>query len=231
MSDTASIRNEWIPNLLVEVIGTFCLVFMGIGAIHLAGNDVVAVALAHGLAIGMMVAATGHISGGAFNPAVALALLVARKLSPTKTVLYVVAELVGAVLAAWAITAVFQNGISVVAGGTPAVGAGFSTRNAFIAEIITTFFLAYVIFGVAIDKRNVSTIAALAIGLTITMDILATGGISGAAMNPARWFGPALVAGVWDNAWIWIVAPCCGAILAALVYYYIYMCGDALQED
>jgi aquaporin Z len=225
MSEKASRAdiNEWVPNLLVELIGTFSLIFVGVSAIALAPQNIVAIALAQGLAIGVMVAATGHISGGAFNPAVTLALLVARKLNATKAALYVVAQLFGAVLAAWAVTAVFQNGTAVVAAGTPAVGTGFSSSNAFVAEIITTFFLAYVIFGVAIDKRGPATIAGLVIGLTITMDILATGGISGAAMNPARWFGPALVGNAWSNAWIWIFAPLGGALLAAVVYFYVYL--------
>lgn len=211
----------------VEAIGTFTLIFIGAGAIIATqGSNLVAIGLAHGLAIGLMVAATGHISGGAFNPAVALALAIARKMSAAKAATYVVAQLVGAALAAVLLKTVFPDALtSAVQLGVPAVGHGFSTTNALVAEIVTTFFLAYVIFGVAIDKRGPSTIAALAIGLTVTMDILATGPVSGAAMNPARWFGPALVQAQWTNAWIWIVGPCIGATVAAAVYFYGYLRG------
>src|SRR5919199_1737626 len=137
-------RSE-LANLVVEFIGVFTLVFAGAGAIIATkGENLVAIALAHGLAIGLMVAAAGHVSGGVFNPAIALA---AVKL------------------------------------GTPLPGAGFSAGQALLAEIVLTFFLMFVIFGVAIDKRGPATIAGLAIGLTIAMDIFAGGAVSGAAMN------------------------------------------------
>ena len=214
-------------DLVVEGIGTFALIFMGAGAIIMtAGKDLIAIGLAHGLAIGLMVAATAHISGGAFNPAVCLALAMARKISPGKAAAYIVAQLAGAALAAAVLKAVFPaSATDAVQLGVPAVGHGFTTGNALVAEIITTFFLAYVIFGVAIDKRGPATIAGLAIGLTITMDIYATGAVSGAAMNPARWFGPALVQGQWANGWIWIVGPFVGSALASLIYFYGYLRG------
>ena len=223
----AAPQNDLIWHFVVEAIGTFALIFMGAGAIVMTGGDnLVAIGLAHGLAIGLMVAATGHISGGAFNPAVVLALLLARKIPPIKAAGYIVAQLVGSVLAALALTAVFPGDlVNKVGLGTPAVGQGFSVTNALVAEIITTFFLAYVIFGVAVDKRSASTIAALAIGLTISMDIFATGAVSGAAMNPARWFGPAIVQGKLDNWWVWWVGPLIGAALAAGLYYYGYLRG------
>ncbi|TMC48826.1 MAG: aquaporin [Chloroflexi bacterium] len=219
-------------DLAVEAIGTFALIFIGAGSIiATGGKDLVAIAFAHGLAIALMVAATGHFSGGAFNPAVALALALARKLSLFKTIGYVAAQLVGAVIAAMLLKAVFPSSLTDQVGlGTPAVGGPFSAGQAFLAEIITTFFLAYVIFGVAIDKRGATTIAALAIGLCITMDILATGAVSGAAMNPARWFGPALVQNAFANPWVWILGPAIGAAIAAVVYFYGYMQGREPEE-
>ncbi len=218
---------DLIFHLVVEAIGTLALIFLGVSSIVMGGGqDIVAIGLAHGLAIGLMVAATGHISGGAFNPAVTLALFIARKLTPLKALLYVVAQLVGATVGALLVNLVFPATlVDKVALGVPAVGKDFSSTNALVAEIITTFFLAYVIFGVAVDKRGPSTIAALCIGLTITADILATGAVSGAAMNPARWFGPAVVGGYFADAWIWWVGPAIGASLAALLYYYGYMRG------
>jgi aquaporin TIP len=214
----------WVHPLLAEVIGTFALIFMGAGAIIMTqGTNLVAIAFAHGLAIALMVAAAGHISGGAYNPAVTIGLGVGRKLPWPKVVAYIIAQLVGATLAALVLKSVFPSDLTAPVGlGTPAVGEGYSNSNALIAEIITTFFLMYVIYGVAVDKRGPASIAALCIGLTISMDIFATGAVSGAAMNPARWFGPALVEGQWENGWIWIVGPVVGALIAAGVYFYVY---------
>jgi aquaporin Z len=219
--------NDLIFHYVVEAIGTLCLIFMGAAAIIMTGGDnLVAIGFAHGLAIALMVAATGHISGGAFNPAVVLALLIARKISVVKAALYVVSQLVGATIGAALLTLVFDpKSIDKVNLGVPAVGKDFTSGNALVAEIITTFFLTYVIFGVAVDKRGPSTIAALCIGLTIAMDIFATGAVSGAAMNPARWFGPAVVSGHFENAWVWWVGPAIGAAVAAALYYFGYLRG------
>jgi aquaporin TIP len=107
--------------------------------------------------------------------------------------------------------------------GTPAVAEGLSTGKALLAEIVATFFLMYVIYGTAVDARGAKAIAPLAIGITITIDILAVGPISGAAMNPGRWFGPAVVQGFWDDAWIYWVGPAIGAAIAAVLYNYIYL--------
>jgi len=216
----------WFPNLLAETIGAFTLIFVGASTItatfdhRIGAPNLVAAALAQGLAIGVMVAATGHISGGVFNPALTLGLVVARQMTALKGVVYVGAQLLGAVLGAWAATAIFPASMTgaPVNLGIPAVGSQFSAGNAFLAELITTFFLMYVVFGVAIDKRGPGVIAGLAIGLTITLDIFAVAAVSGAAMNPARWFGPAALEGIWTNAWVWIVGPGVGAVLAAVVH-------------
>ncbi|MGH2587203.1 MAG: aquaporin, partial [Dehalococcoidia bacterium] len=150
-------------------------------------------------------------------------LWIGGKLRVDKAVAYIVAQLVGAALAALVLKAIFPEQLTDPVGlGTPAVGELYTNGNALIAEIVTTFFFMYVIYGVAIDHRGPAAIAALAIGLTITMGIYATGAVSGAAMNPARWFGPALVEGIWDDGWIWIVGPVIGAVVAAVVYRYVY---------
>jgi len=221
-----------VANLLAEAIGAFTLIFVGASTIaatfdhSTGGANLVAAALAQGLAIGVMVAATGHISGGVFNPALTLGLFIGGQLSAAKGAAYVFAQLVGATLAALAVNAIFPASLTgaPVNLGIPAVGAPhFTAANAFLAEVIATFFLMYVVFGVAIDKRGPAVIAGLAIGLTITIDIFAVAGVSGAAMNPARWFGPALVENLWTNAWVWILGPAVGAVLAALVHKYVYL--------
>ena len=197
--------------LVAEFFGTFALIFFGAGS-ALLGADVVGQALANGLAIGLMVTAVGHISGGHFNPAVTLSMLVTRPHRDGRG---------GALLDRPAgrrrgcgavLLAIYPDTGSL---GSPAVGDPFSTGNALVAEIVTTFFLVFVIYAVAVDKRGAfSILAGLPIGLTISISVLAVGVVSGAALNPARWFGPALVSGTWDNFWIWILGPAIGAILA-----------------
>jgi aquaporin TIP len=217
-------RSE-LANLVVEFIGVFTLVFAGAGAIIATkGENLVAISLAHGLAIGLMVAAAGHVSGGVFNPAIALALMATGKVPPVRGALFIVAELLGGIVGALALKGVYPAvAVDAVKLGTPLPGAGFTVGQALLAEVVLTFFLMFVIFGVAVDKRGPATIAGLAIGLTITMDIFAGGAVSGAAMNPARSFGPALVQGVWQDAWIYWVGPIVGALLAAVLYNYLLL--------
>lgn len=217
------VMTEWVVPLVVEAVGIMTLCFIGIGSV-MSGAGLLGVAIAHGLAIGVMVAAGGHISGGAYNPAVTLGLAIGRKLSPAKAVGYVVAQLIGAVIGALLIKGVFPSEtVKAVELGTPAVAQGLSAGKALLAEIVATFFLMYVIYGTAVDARGAKAIAPLAIGITITIDVLAVGAISGAAMNPGRWFGPAVVQGFWDNAWIYWAGPAIGAALAAVLYNYIYL--------
>lgn len=223
----------WIVPLIVEAVGVLALCYAGIGAIMaFSGADpgnsanLVGIALAHGLAIGLMVAAAGHISGGVYNPAVTLGLLIAGKLRPDKAVAYVIAQLIGGVIGALLIKATFPAAaVDLTNLGTPNVPDALNTGRGVVAEIVTTFFLMYVILGTAVDARGPKAIAPLAIGLTITMDILAVGPISGAAMNPARWFGPAIVQLSFSNWWVYWVGPGIGAAIAAILYYYIYLQG------
>ncbi|MCA1670226.1 MAG: aquaporin [Thermomicrobia bacterium] len=216
-------RLNVIRALIVEFIGTFALIFVGAGAIIATeGGNLVAIALAHGLAIGLLVAAAGHISGGVYNPALTVGLAIARKLTPMLVIPYIVVQLLGATAAALCLKGVFPSAaIAKVSLGVPAVGTGFGTGGAFIAEVIMTFFLMFVVYGTAVDERGPRAIAGLAIGLTITMDIFVGGGVSGAAMNPARHFGPALIGNHWANWWLWWVAPIVGALLAAALYAYV----------
>jgi MIP family channel proteins len=224
---------QLLKKAIVEFIGTFSLLFMGIGAIVMTGGtNLVAIAFAHGLAIGLLIMAAGHISGGFFNPAVTLGMLVTRRLSAYDTVVYIIAQLLGALAGTLFVIAAFPQSMrDAVNLGVPAVGAGYSTGNALIAEIVTTFFLIFVIFGVAVDQRSAKAVGGLAIGLTITMGIFATGAISGAAMNPARWFGPAIIGGHWDDFWIWIIGPIVGAVVAALVFNDVLLVGEGLEDE
>ena len=212
--------DKWVAPLVVEAIGTFALIFFGAGSIIMTGNgDLIAIALAHGLAIALLIMAAGHISGGLYNPALTVGLWVGRKMTADKMAAYIVVQLIGAVLAALALKAVFPSELTdAVDLGVPAVGVDFNAGRAFVAEIIATFFLMFAVYGNAVDPRGKGPVYGLGIGLIIAMSIFAVGNVSGAAMNEARWFGPALVENIWTDAWVWIVGPLVGAVLAALVY-------------
>jgi aquaporin Z len=211
-----------------ELVGTFTLVFVGVGSIMFASNSgLVGVGLAHGLAIAVMVSAVGHISGGHFNPAVTLGFLVTRRIEPVLAGVYWAAQLAGAALGALALRASFPSEAQ-LDNGVPTLNAVTSWEGVLI-EAILTFFLVWVVFATAADPGGTfKSIAGLAIGLTITIDILAAGPLTGAAMNPARALGPALVQNVWDDWWVYIVGPALGAVVAALAYDWLYLRADRM---
>ncbi|MFM8447823.1 MAG: MIP/aquaporin family protein [Candidatus Nanopelagicaceae bacterium] len=202
--------------IFAEFLGTFTLIFLGAGGIVSGKADLQGVALAHGLAIFVMVSALAGISGAHFNPAVSAAMLVTKRINIQEFLYFVLAQLSGAAVASLALNYIYgsANGY-----GLPAIANGTSTVAGASAELIGTALLALVIFGVAVDKRSVAaSLPGLPIGLTISAVILSVGPITGAALNPARWFGPALLSGDWSNSWIYIVAPIAGAVIAGLSY-------------
>jgi len=210
-----------------EFVGTFALVFVGAGAVLVAapsaGAGNLEVALAHGLVIAVMASAVGHISGGHFNPAVTLGFLVCGRLSPVVALAYWLAQFVSAVAAAALLKWIF-TGETQATLGSPAIGPGIEPEAALILEAILTFFLVWVIFATAADPRGTfKSIAGLAIGFTITFDVLMAGPLTGAAMNPARALGPELLSSTWDNFWIWYIGPFAGAVLGALSYEWLYL--------
>jgi aquaporin TIP len=210
-----------------EFVGTFALVFVGAGAVLVAapssGAANLEIALAHGLVIAVMASAVGHISGGHFNPAVTLGFLVTGRLSPVLAGAYWLAQFVGAVVGAALLKWIF-TGEAEATLGAPAVGPGIEPEAALIIEAILTFFLVWVIFATAADPRGTfKSIAGLAIGFTITFDALMAGPLTGAAMNPARAFGPQLLASSWDDFWIWYIGPLAGGVLGALAYEWLYL--------
>ncbi len=209
--------------MLAEFIATFALIFVGVGAI--AANQIsngtsglVGVALAHGLILVVMITATAAISGGHVNPAVTIGLWAARKIDTAHAIGYVIAQCFGAILGTYLIQlATPYWALKATGMGIPAVGAGIPIYMAFIMEVILTFFLVFAVYGTAVDKRA-PKMGGLFIGLTVTLDILVGAPVSGAAMNPARHFGPALLNGQFENMWLYWVAPIIGGILAATVY-------------
>ncbi|HVM11101.1 MAG TPA: MIP/aquaporin family protein [Actinomycetota bacterium] len=208
--------------LVVEFVGTLALVFIGVGAIisTQAGGALITVALAHGLAIAVMVSATGHISGGHFNPAVTIGAWVTQRIRLTDALTYVVAQLLGGAAGAGLIRLAVPRDIwSAVNLGTPQATEVIGSGQAVLIEAILAFFLVWVIFGTVMDPDgSFHKIAGLGIGLTIAMGIMMGGPFTGAAMNPARAFGPALVGNFWTAHWIWWVGPIAGGLVAALLY-------------
>lgn len=206
--------------LVAEFVGTFTLIFIGVGAIaadQITGGKVglTGIALAHGLAIACMVSAVAATSGGHLNPAVSIGLWTIGKIGAASAAAYIVAQCLGAIVAAAVIKWTMPAGaLSVVNMGVPAVNAavGVTPIMALGAEIVTTFFLAWVVYGTAVDK-SAPKMAGLFIGLTVTLDIFMAGPISGAAMNPARHIGPALLGGGMSETWIYWAGPVVGAIL------------------
>jgi aquaporin Z len=212
-----------------EFIGTFTLIFVGAGSIMAAAGahdpTIVGVALAHGLAIAIMVSAVGHISGGHFNPAVTLGFLVTRRIEPMLAVVYWIVQFAGAAVAAALLDWFFPStAVDATHLGAPALTSVIGSGAGLVMEAIMTFLLVWVIFATAADPRGTfKSIAGLAIGLTITVDILVGGPLTGAAMNPARAFGPEIVDNFWTNAWVWYVGPAIGGVAAALAYEYLYL--------
>ncbi|TLZ79481.1 MAG: aquaporin [Methanobacteriota archaeon] len=221
---------------IAEFIGAFTLIFIGAGAILTAGStstsDLLLVALAHGLAIGVMVSALAHVSGGHFNPAVTFGALVSRQISPRLAVVYWVAQLLGGLGGALALAGVFPASIwQPYHLGTPTLGSTVSglgwdvgIGTGILVEAILTFLLVFVIFGTGIDpKGSFNAVGGLAIGLTISIDIMMGGPLTGAAMNPARWFGPAVVSGFFDNWYVYWIGPFIGGAFAALLYANVFL--------
>jgi MIP family channel proteins len=217
-----------IKALWAEFFGVFALVFVGVGAIaanHI-GNGFVGltgIALAHGLALCCMVTAVAAISGGHFNPAVTIGLFSVGKIDSTNAIGYIVAQCLGGIVAAFLLTlSIPAETLTAIGMGTPAVNtaAGVTVGQAFTAEVILTFFLAFVIYGTAVDKRA-PKMGGLFIGLTVSFDILMGGPISGAAMNPARHLGPALFGGGFANMWLYWVAPILGGVLGIQAYHHL----------
>ncbi|MDA1196918.1 MAG: aquaporin [Nanoarchaeota archaeon] len=206
-----------------EAIATFGLVFIGAGVVladAVSGGKIgiLGVAIAHGLVLMCMIYATAHISGAHINPAVTIGLLITKNIKAAKAMGYIASQLVGAIVAAVLLKIIFVSAPTTAYLGTPVLASGLSVTGAIIVEAILTFFLVFTIFGVAVDKRAPSGVYGAAIGLVLTFDILVGGILTGAAMNPARAFGPALVSGHFTNHLVYWIGPILGGIVAALMY-------------
>jgi len=221
------IRDRAAAALIAEAIGTFLFFFIGCGSVVLgdylatnggSGPGLLGVALAHGLALATLASALGAVSGAHFNPAVTLAAWILGKIAPARAVGYVVAQLVGGLAAALALRVLLpETAWQPSAIGTPALGAGITPIAGIAIEAILTVLLVLVIIGTTVDGRA-PKIGGLAVGLAVAADVLMGGPLTGAAMNPARWFGPAVAAGAYANWYVWWIGPAIGSAVAALLY-------------
>lgn len=221
MADTLDPRT-----LIAEAAGTFTVVFLSAGAIVLAAGNanigLLETGLAYGLAVAVATAALGGVSGGHFNPAVTAAMWVTRRIDSVGAAGYVIAQLAAAILAALLLTALYPEGLRAASNlGTPALGPSTDLLPAVGIEAVLTFFVVLAICGAAASGRA-SQAGGIAVGLAVTVDVLAGGPLTGAAMNPARAFGPALVSGTWDDHLVWWIGPLVGGVAAGLLYHYVF---------
>ena len=221
--------------VFAEFIATLLFIFIGggavVGVVGVIGRSpaddagaLVAIALAHGLAIAVLVAATAKLSGGHINPAVTFAAVITGRMKAGPGVLYVAAQLAGAVVGALLLDLVLVSSVEGNLGAHALNDDALSSDFAgLIVEIILTFVLVFTVFAVAMDPRGPANLARIAIGLAVLIDHFVGVPLTGASMNPARSFGPALVANAWDDHWVYWIGPLGGGALAGLVYYFVYL--------
>src|ERR1700757_5240805 len=221
--------NQIAPKLLAEFIGTFALIFIGAGAGAVVGDGVglpglAAIAFAHGLTVMVFAFAYGSVSGGHFNPSVTVGVLAAGAMRVGEAAAYIVSQLIGGIVGALLLRAVLGGAETGL--GTPALahnvalGATTLTVTAwagFVIEAVLAFFLVTVVLSTAVAGRA-GNLAPLAIGITLTFNILMGGALTGAPFNPARALGPMIATGRWDDMWLYLLAPTVGAIVAASVH-------------
>lgn len=222
-------RDSW-RHFIAEFIGTFALVFVGGAAIMIAKDTnssagLLGIALAHGLILAVMVSAMMRISGH-FNPAITIGFVVTRRIDPMMAGVYIVAQVIGAIAGAYFLKATFPFTLfEATRGGGQAIALQVNGTQAFMLEAVATFFLALVVFGTAVDPKA-PKVGGLAIGFVVAADILAIGPLTGASMNPARSFGPAVASGVFEAQLIYWLAPITGAIIASVIYEFLFIRRD-----
>jgi MIP family channel proteins len=214
---------------VAEFIGTFAVTFIGAGAVIMAasGGGLVGVALAYGTVLAVMVSLLAHISGAHFNPAVTVGVWVTGNIKTLLAGLYILVQLAGAAAAAGILRLLYPEASWRAANlGAPGLANGMSTGRGVAIEAVLTIFLVLAVYGTAVDDRGPFTkLAGLPIGLVLTFDVLAGGPLTGAAMNPARAFGPMLAGGHWADWWVYWIGPIGGGIVAAAVYWFAFLDG------
>ena len=210
--------------LTAEAIGTFGLVFIGAAVVVVNGGfpnsgiGLLGIALAHAVVLSVMITATMTISGGHLNPAVTVGLLVTRRIDPVSAAAYIVTQLVAAVIAAFLVKLLLPlHAVQASMLGVPVIASSVSLGQAIGIELVLTFFLVSAVFGTAVSP-DAPRVGGFGIGLVLLFDILVGGPLTGAAMNPARAFGPAIVAGAWVGHLVYWIGPIAGGLLAAILW-------------
>ena len=236
-----------MSKFFAEAIGTFALCFIGAGAICIATMEgagyegLLGIAMAHGLVLSIGVSAVMNISGAHFNPAVTVIMLITKRIDVSGAIQYIVAQLAGGIVAGLLIFVIFGDMtvgggseapkvVAECALGTPAYnGKTMSMGMAILIEVCLTFLLVFAIFGTAVDPRA-PKIGGFGIGLAVAADILMGGPLTGASMNPARTFGPGVVAfftgnhnEFWSQQAVYWIGPIIGAVIAGLIYDKVLM--------
>ena len=230
MNDETMAKNPTLAQrALVELIGVFLFVFVGAGAVivtqFLATGtaSLLIIAVANGIGLALAISFAMGVSGGHINPAVTIAALIAGKIKPPDAAVYIVAQLIGAAIAGILLLALYPAASGAAVNyGTPSLSASTSILTGILFEAVMTFFLVSMVFGTVIDRRA-PKIAGFGVGLLVVVDVLAGGPFTGAAMNPARWFGPALASSFFANWYVYWIGPILGGIVAALIYRYLIL--------
>lgn len=220
-----------LQKLVTEVVGTFFLIFAGCAAVvtNLNNDKVVTlpgVAIVWGLSVMVLVYSTGHISGAHFNPAVTIAHASTKRFPLKQVPAYILAQVLGSTLASGALRLIFTGKENQFVGTLPAG----SDLQAFVVEFIITFYLMFIISGVATDNRAIGELAGLAVGSTVLLNVLVAGPITGASMNPARSLGPAIVHNEYKGIWIYLVSPVLGALAGTWAYTFIRYTNKPVRE-
>lgn len=218
-----------VRRLTAEALGTFGLVFVGAAVVVVNGGfpnsgiGLLGIALAHAVVLSVMVSATMTISGGHLNPAVTLGLLVARRIDPASAAAYILTQLAAATLAAFLVKLLLPpTAVRTTMLGLPVIASSVSVGQAIGLEAVLTFFLVTAVFGTAVSA-DAPRVAGFGIGLVLLFDILVGGPLTGAAMNPARAFGPALVSGEWVGQLVYWIGPAVGGVVAALLWEHVLL--------
>jgi aquaporin TIP len=215
--------------LVAEALGTFGLVFIGAAVVVVNGGfpnsgiGLLGIALAHAVVLSVMITATMTISGGHLNPAVTIALLVRRRIDPVSALAYILVQLAAAVLAAYLVRLLFPApAVRNAMAGVPVIANSVTLGQAIGIELVLTFFLVSAVFGTAVSP-DAPRVGGFGIGLVLLFDILVGGPLTGAAMNPARAFGPAVVSGQWLGHLAYWIGPIAGGLLAALLWEFVLL--------
>ncbi|XP_043700214.1 probable aquaporin NIP-type [Telopea speciosissima] len=229
-SSSTSATVVLIQKFIAEVLGTYFVIFAGCGSV--AVNKIYGlvtfpgICVTWGLIVMVMVYSVGHISGAHFNPAVTLTFAIFRHFPWAQVPMYVIAQVLGSVLASGTLALTFNVKLEHFFGTTPAG----SDVQSLVLEIIISFLLMFVISGVSTDTRAIGELAGIAVGMTIMLNVFVAGPVSGASMNPARTLGPAIVMHNYKGIWVYIVGPVIGTIFGALCYNLIRFTDKPLRE-